>query len=267
MPSATVTSSSAAATWSSHWSVYAIEAWALGTFMVAATLATVLFELPGSPLHAAIPDAGLRRAGIGLLMGATAMALIYSPWGQRSGAHMNPAVTLAFLSLGRVQRWDALFYCVAQSVGGVLGVLLVWAVAGAIVADPPVHFIVTEPGPAGAGVAALAEFLLSFVLMLAVLVSSAYPSLARYTGVIAGLLVALFITWEAPLSGMSINPARSLASALPAWHWHAFWIYLCVPALGMWLAARVFAHTPAAIAGCAKLYHHPDRPCIHCGQP
>lgn len=250
-----------------HWPEYLIEAWALGMFMISASMATILFEYPGSPLHAAVPDVGLRRACIGLLMGATAVALIYSPWGQRSGAHMNPAVTLAFLSLGRVGRWDACFYCMAQAIGGLLGVSLVWLVCGSAFADPPVQFIVTLPGPAGAALAFVAEAAISFLLMLAVLTSAAFPRAARYTGLAAGILVALFIAFEAPLSGMSINPARSLASALPAWQWTSFWIYLSAPVLGMWLAARLHSLAPAALAGCAKLYHPPGRPCIHCGQP
>jgi len=262
-----MTPRSAPAALRAHWPEYLIEAWALGMFMISASLATLLFEYPHSAWHEAIADAGVRRACVGLLMGATAVALIYSPWGQRSGAHMNPAVTLAFLSLGRIARWDACFYCVAQAIGGLLGVVLVWSVFGAAFARPPVQFIVTLPGPAGPAVAWLAEAVISLGLMGAVLLAGARPATARYTGLVAGLLVMLFIAFESPLSGMSINPARSLASALPAGRWTAFWIYLSAPVLGMWLAARLPALAPAARAGCAKLYHHPERPCIHCGQP
>ena len=119
-----------------HWPEYLIEAWALGMFMISASVATLLFEYPHSPWHQAIADAAIRRSCVGLLMGATAVALIYSPWGQRSGAHMNPAVTLAFLSLGRITRWDACFYGVAQACGGLLGVILVWCLFGTAFARP-----------------------------------------------------------------------------------------------------------------------------------
>jgi aquaporin Z len=81
---------------------YLCEALGLGLFMVSACLATALFELPESPARRAFPSATARRALIGAAMGLTAIALIYSPWGKRSGAHMNPAVTVTFWRLGRV---------------------------------------------------------------------------------------------------------------------------------------------------------------------
>src|SRR5713101_2658420 len=105
-----------------HWPEYFIEAWALGMFMVSAGVSTLLLESPASSLHTAIPDAFLRRLLIGAAMGLTAIALIYSPWGRRSGAHMNPAVTLSFLRLGKIAPSDAVFYIFAQFIGGTLGV-------------------------------------------------------------------------------------------------------------------------------------------------
>src|SRR5262245_56889676 len=107
-----------------HWPEYLIEGALLGLFMISAVLFTVLLEQPVSPVHQAIANPHLRRMLIGVAMGLTAIALIYSPWGQRSGAHMTPATTLTFLRLGKVQPWDAAFYIVAQFLGGVLGVLV-----------------------------------------------------------------------------------------------------------------------------------------------
>src|SRR5580704_16381166 len=92
-----------------HWPEYLMEAAELGIFMVSAGVFTVLLECPGSFAHQVIPDPNLRRALIGVAMGATATGLIYSPWGKRSGAHMNPAVTLTFLCLGKIPRVDAFF--------------------------------------------------------------------------------------------------------------------------------------------------------------
>jgi aquaporin Z len=249
-----------------HWPEYLIEAWALGTFMIAAGTATTLIESPGTLVRSTLADAGMRRALIGLLMGLTAVALIYSPWGRRSGAHMNPAVTLAFFSLGRVAPLDALYYALAQCAGGLLGVLAAWLVLGDAFAQPPVRFIATVPGPAGVGVAFIAEAIAAGGLMLAILIVMSRARWARYTGLLAGALVAVLVTLEAPLSGMSINPARSLASALPSGIWTAIWIYLLAPCLGMWLATRVYLAIGAArAAGCAKLRHTPGQPCIHCG--
>src|SRR5215470_443684 len=98
-----------------HWPEYLMEAAALGMFMVSACACGVLLE------HVA--GLASRLLG-GIAMGLTAVAIISSPWGQRSGAHMNPALTLTFLSLGKIAAWDALFYVAAQFAGGIAGVLV-----------------------------------------------------------------------------------------------------------------------------------------------
>ena len=107
-----------------HWPEYLIEAAGLGLFMLSACVFGVLLFHPSSPVVAAIPDSILRRVLMGAAMGSTAVAIIYSPWGKRSGAHVNPATTLAFFRLGKVKPVDALFYVVAQFAGGVAGTLV-----------------------------------------------------------------------------------------------------------------------------------------------
>lgn len=134
-----------------------MEAVGLGLFMVSACLFTTLIEYPGSPVSQAIADPFLRRLLIGLAMGLTAVGIIYSPWGQRSGAHLNPSVTLTFFRLGKVEPSDALFYMLAQFAGGMTGVLLAARVLGGPLADPSVQYAATVPGPGGAGVAFVAE--------------------------------------------------------------------------------------------------------------
>jgi aquaporin Z len=251
-----------------HWPEYLIEAWALGMFMISAAVFTTLFESPDMPWHRALASGEVRRAAIGILMGATAVVLIYSPWGKRSGAHMNPAVTLAFLSMGRVAPMDAAYYIIAQFLGAILGVLVAWILLGSRFAGPPVNFVATLPGAAGVATAFVAEAVISFALMLVVLITSGHARWARYTGMVAGTLVALYIWLEGPLSGMSMNPARTLASALPGRLWQSLWIYLTAPCLGMWLAARVYrgwAPRAEVVSGCAKLCHSSDVACIHCG--
>jgi aquaporin Z len=250
-----------------HWPEYLMEAAGLGLFMVSAGLFATLLWYPDSPIAQAVPDGMLRRGLMGLMMGLTAIAIIYSPWGQQSGAHINPAVTLTFWRLGKVATWDAVFYALAQLAGGVLGVLAVLALLGAIFADPPVSYVATMPGPAGAAVALLAEAVISFGLMTMILFTTNTPRLMRLTGVFAGCLVALYITVEAPVSGMSMNPARTLASALPGQLFDALWIYFVGPAAGMLLAVeayRLIRRTPDVV--CAKLNHHTHRRCIfRCG--
>ncbi|HVO92516.1 MAG TPA: aquaporin, partial [Terriglobales bacterium] len=98
----------------SHWPEYLIEAAGLGLFMISAMTFATILEHPASPLRQAIPDALLRRLLMGLAMGSTAVGIIYSPWGKRSGAHINPATTLTFFRLGKVNNWDATFYVTFQ---------------------------------------------------------------------------------------------------------------------------------------------------------
>ena len=249
-----------------NWPEYLIEGWALGSFMISAGIVATLLGAPASPLQRAIAAPFLRNAVAGIAMGLTAIALIHSPWGKRSGAHMNPAVTLAYLRLGKIKTWDALFFIVAQTLGGTAGVLLVVAAAGRAFSDPPVSYAATLPGPGGAGVAFAAELVISLGLMLSVLTLAASARFARFTGLAAGCLVATYITFESPLSGMSMNPARSFASAAPGMQWQHFWIYVTAPLLGMLTAAQLFL----ALGGmrralCAKLLHPLGVRCIHCG--
>ena len=107
-----------------HWPEYLIEGAELGLFMISACLFVALLEYPASPVHQLLPDPTLRRVLVGMAMGATAIAIIYSPIGQRSGAHFNPAVTLTFWRLSKVEHWDAFFYGLFQFIGGTIGVLL-----------------------------------------------------------------------------------------------------------------------------------------------
>lgn len=107
-----------------------MEAAGLAVFMLSAGLFGTLLGHPDSPAYQAIADPFLRRVLMGLAMGLTAVGIIYSPWGQRSGAHINPAVTLTFLRLGKVSPWDAAFYVLAQFAGGIYGVVLVGGILG-----------------------------------------------------------------------------------------------------------------------------------------
>jgi aquaporin Z len=242
-----------------HWPEYLIEAAGLGAFMMVAGTCVMLADAPATVR--AVTDPDIRRAMIGVAMGLTAIALIYSPWGRRSGAHLNPAVTLTFLRLGKVAPADALFYVLAQFAGGAAGTLLLAAVAGGRFTAPPVAAVATQPGRWGQLAAWAAEIAIAFVLMATVLRANGSARLMRWTGVCAGILVALYIAVEAPVSGMSLNPARSVASALPSGLWHGIWIYLTAPPLGMLLAAEWHLRRGRSTP-CAKLYHDQSGRCI-----
>jgi aquaporin Z len=249
-----------------HWPEYLIEGWAMGCLMISVCLLATVFECPKSLIYVLVSSAALRIVLLALGVGMTLTLLIHSPWGKRSGAHMNPAITIAFLRLKKINPVDGLFYMLAQISGGTLGVVIVAAVVRRPFTDPPVHFAATIPGTSGEIGAFAAEAMTSFVLMTMILVFTASPRLIRFTGIAIGFVVAFLIMIEAPLSGASMNPARTLASAIPGAAWQHLWLYLLGPTLGMLGAAQLFDHIHGyRTVGCAKLLHPRNVRCIHCG--
>jgi aquaporin Z len=251
-----------------HWPEYLIEGACLGLFMISAFTFGTILEHPASPVHRALPQPLLRRFLMGLAMGSTAIAIIYSPWGKRSGAHINPATTLTFYRLGKINKWDAMFYVASHFIGGLIGAISAAVGLAAWASHPAVNYVVTMPGAAGAFAALIAEIIIAFILMTVVLQVSSTPTLHKLTGFCAGILVAIYITVEAPISGMSMNPARTFASAVPAHHWAYLWIYFLGPVIGMAFAAETYLRTRSATnVLCAKLHHQNTQRCIFCGKP
>lgn len=244
-----------------HWPEYAIEAWCLGTFMVSACAFGVLLTNPLSPVFQ--QSEIIRMLLMGTAMGSTAIAIICSPWGKRSGAHFNPAVTVTFFRLGKIEAADAIFYVAAQFIGGVIGVIVAWMIFGNLLANDAVNFVATLPGKYGVGAAFAAEVIISFLMMSMILYTSNTARWSRFTSLIAGLFVMMFIAFESPVSGMSMNPARTFASAAAANNWSGIWIYFIAPPLAMLAAAEVFVRTRGLGAVlCAKLHHHNKMRCI-----
>jgi aquaporin Z len=252
-----------------NWPEYAIEAACLALFMVSAAGFATLLQHPASPVSGVLTawQAGplLRRVPMGLAMGLTAIALIYSPLGARSGAHMNPSLTFTYYRLGKIAARDAAGYIAAQFAGGIAGIVAAnWLFRG-LPADPSVNYAATVPGFGGSATAFLAETVISFLMMAMVLGVSNTPRLARYTGICAGTLVALYIVIEAPVSGMSMNPARTLGSNVLAHATTSLWIYFTAPPLGMLLAAQAHERVRGGQVRCAKLNHPVTGHCIFCG--
>lgn len=244
-----------------HWPEYLIEAWCLATFMVSACFFGVALFHPGSPLAGL--NHALRNVLMGVAMGSTAIAIICSHWGKRSGAHFNPAVTLTFLRLGKISRTDAAFYIVSHYIGGVLGVIFSWLILGKLLEDGAVNFVVTVPGNYGVGTAFIAELVIAFFMMTMILFTSNSARWARLTPLFAGLLVAFYIAVENPLSGMSMNPARTFGSAAIANVWTGWWIYFTAPPIAMLAASELFVRTRGIKAVlCAKLNHQNRARCI-----
>lgn len=240
-----------------------MEAAGLGFFMLSACAFGVLLEHPMSPVHQALEQPFIRRLLAGIAMGLTFLAIVCSKWGKRSGAHLNPSVTLTFLVLGKISRVDALFYILFQFLGGLTGVFLAEALIGLPLQHSSVNYSATIPGPQGPGIALWAELFISALMMTVVLNVSNSRRWSRFLPYIAASLVATYIALESPLSGMSMNPARTLGSAIPAREWTALWIYFVAPPLGMLLAAVIHRTRPGAPAVfCAKLHHHNRERCI-----
>lgn len=255
-------------TFHEHWPEYLIEAWGLGMFMISASLFGTLLFAPTSPFPALIASDSARRACMGIAMGLTALGIVVSPWGRRSGAHINPAFTITYWRLGKVAHWDAVFYVAAQFAGGLAGVLLMIPLLGRPFTEVPVRYVVTVPGPWGAEAALIGELAIALITMTVVLNLASRPRLAPWTPYAVALLVATWVTVESPYSGFGMNPARTMASALPADDWTAMWLYLVCPIAGMLLAAELFRFvggSPGTVARalCAKIYHDATFFCAH----
>ena len=251
-----------------HWPEYAVEAGFLAVFILAAGIVSAWFQSPSGPGAVLLPDPAARRVVAGIAMGLALMAMIYSPWGRRSGAHLNPAITLAYLRLGKIGRWDALFYALAQIAGA--------AVAVALLRNGVLLPAATQPSllsaslvPANEWVAFMTELLLSASTMLLILFTSNHASWFRWTGVLYGLLAIAIVACAGPLSPFGLNVAQLLAvdaSGDPA---SAKWLNLLPSLLGMQLAVegyRLFTGRSQVL--CAKLAHNTRGKCIfRCQHP
>jgi len=246
-----------------HWPEYVMEVGEVGCYLFVACVVATLLQHPESIVRQSISSGIARRALMGVTMGMTAIAIVMSPWGKRSGGHFNPAITITFFRLGKVEFWDAGLYVAAQFLGAIGGVTLARIALPDALANHAVRYAVTVPGMYGSAVAFAAEVAISFILMVTVLFTTNSKILAPYTSYFVGTLIALYYTFEAPLSGTSTNPARTFGSALHANYWHALWIYFMAPSLGMLAAGELFLRVRSGAGPyCAKLHHANGEPCI-----
>lgn len=223
-----------------NWKHYLQEALGLAIFMISACFFSALIFSEKGLWYNVLPNIFWKNIVMGIAMGLTALFIFYSPWTAPSGSQINPAVTLTFLRLDKMCRYDAMFFIIFQIIGGLLAVYIMQWVMGAVLIDSPVHSAVTVPGNPGMWWALLTEIVIAFVTMSMVLFTSSHKKWKKYTRLFAGCLVCTWVIVAGPISGFGMNPARSLASALPANIWTAFWIYLFVPFIGMLLAAEFY---------------------------
>jgi len=240
-------------------SMYACELAGTALMLFWGISAIALMWGSGSPMPV-MPVPALRRLVTGLLFAGGATAVVYSPLGKRSGAHINPAVTLAFWMLGKLPGRDVAGYIIAQVLGAIAGTAAAAFMWPGLVRS--IQYAATAPGDGWTWVGALiAEVLSTFALVFLIFVCVNKPSIAARTGLIAGAFVTVLVVIEAPVSGTSVNPARSLAPALLAPIYKDQWIYVVGPIAGALLAAVAYQHGCGGSTVCAKLYHTAEYRC------
>ncbi len=225
-----------------HWKAYLMEAAGLGGFVIGAGLLTIFLEHPDLPvMHSSLKDYPLlRRAPMGIIMGAYIWGITLL-FGKKSGAHINPAATLTFLRIGKINFRHAVFYIISQFAGAVIAAHLLKYFIGYLFSHPLIDYGVAKPMPPHGNMAAfIAEFIISFILMLVVLIAASSKKFEKYIAALSGALIALYLIIEMPFSGMSLNPARSFAAALAANEWDHLWIYFIAPPAAMLIAAEIF---------------------------
>jgi aquaporin Z len=237
---------------------YLIEGALIGTYMIAVAVVGVLMQHAGIFVDR-MWDPTVKRFAGGCLIALATIALEYSPLGRRSGAHMNPALSIAFFYLKKLRWPDLVGYVTAQFIGAAVGISVAALLWSSTLGTPSVRYGATIPGHTGALVALIGEAIISFLLMTIVLRSTNLMRIAPFTGIFVGMLSVVSNTFESPFSGSSSNPARTFASTLFAMTWQTYWIYVLGPVLGMLSAALVFQITGGR-ARCARIVHD-EQPC------
>ena len=238
------------AAFKNNWKLYLMEALGLAIFMVSACFFSAMLFSPNSSWYHLFPNDMVRNIVMGPMMGLTALFIFYSPVTAPSGAHINPAVTVTFLRLGKISKENAAFYMLFQFIGGTVAVFGMQWLMGSTLSGAPVNSAVTVPGKTGVVNAAITEFFIGFIMISMVLFTSVSKQLKKHTRKFAACLVCCYVIFAGPVSGFGMNPARSFASAFPSGIYTAFWIYMLIPFAGMLAAAEFFVSIRAVKRKC-----------------
>jgi aquaporin Z len=249
--------------------MYAAEAAGTALLVVVGLSIVIAFWGKGAPLASLPIGMGERRLLNGFLVSCIGVAIAYSPLGKISGAHINPAITLAFWLEGKLRWRDAGCYVAAQLLGGALGAAVLFLLWGSIGASD--HWAATVPGQSiPIAFAVGGEILCTFLMVALVFVFASRHATQRYTPLVNPPLFAILSWLEAPISGASANPARSFAPELVSWNWSGWWVYWLGPALGAALAVVLLRcdligrHSPSQARMCH--FGHPGGTCQSKGQ-
>lgn len=201
---------------------------AIGTFVL-------VFAGTGAVMVNHITDGAITHLGISLVFGAVVAALIYT-LGHISGAHLNPAVTLAVWSGGFFPGHQVLPYIFAQSMGAIAASFVLWLSFGSVA-----NLGATLPLQDNWLQTLVLEGILTFILMLVILGAGLdRRALVGFAGIAIGLTVGLEATVMGPITGASMNPARSLGPALVGNLWQHHWVYWVAPIVGAQLAVLLY---------------------------
>jgi aquaporin Z len=219
-----------------------------------------VMEAPGAPGRSLVGSAGVRLVLIGLAFGLLAAMVAISPLGRRSGAHLNPAVTLGFFARGHTHGHDLIGYTLAQVVGALLATAGFAAVCGSWAEE--ISDAQTAPaGTISPWLGAAIEAGLTCALLSVVFIMVSSQRTARWTpAVVTGTLSGLI--WAgAPYTGASMNPARTFGPDVLAASYPALWVYFVGPPVGAVLAAGLFtAMSRERTTLTAKLFHDSTYP-------
>jgi aquaporin Z len=242
----------AARDWHVRWRLFFSELIGTALLVFGGLSLVILMSGRGSPMTRMLPNDLLRTAITAFFFGTIGSAIALSWVGKESGAHINPAVTMGFWMMRKLDWRTAFGYVVAQLLGACVGAfpLLEWGSMG-----KSVSFGATIPGKDySTAVVLLGEIVTTFGLIATLLVFLGFRRLRRYTPFVIPFLYALMVPLEAAISGTSTNPARTLGPALISGRWDGWWIYWAGPMLGMLLAVLVCGALARRIE-VAKLYH------------
>jgi aquaporin Z len=234
------------------WQVFVAELVGTALLVLVGLSLVILMFGEGSPINRVLPNEDWRRLITGFLFGTVGALIALSPVGMRSGAHINPVVTLAFRLMGKLNLRAALGYVVAQLSGAVLGSLplLAWGSMGRSVA-----FGATLPGKGFAiQIVLLGEAITTFAMVAGLCVFLGFRQIRPFTPAMFPFLYAVMVYAEASISGTSTNPARSLGPAIVSGQWEGWWIYWVGPLIGSAAACLVCSLLAKRIT-VAKLYY------------